>query len=119
MPCHSHRLHPPVPSPPRSPLRLPAVSALTQSPAWFEIRSLREPQPVCNVPNPGTTHLAGTAAKRWAYSHSRCSPTNSPPLGSSLVCRPDRSIAERLPPSASPAWEDPCHPRSTPPLGLA
>src|ERR1700684_379581 len=50
-----------------------------------------------------------------ADSNSTLTPTDSPPLGSSLVCPVARSIGAPHRPNASPSSENRCHPRSTPP----
>src|SRR5713101_8380541 len=114
MACRFHSQRRPVPLLPGHSVRPPAESAAKQSPAWFEIPSLRGLGPAGGARNPGTTPPADTAAKRLANSHSTCSPTNLLPPDSYPACRFDRSTAERLLPNACPAWENPCHPQSTP-----
>ena len=110
---HNRRLPAPLLRQPSAPT--PSGSVVKQSPAWFETQSLLEPRPAGSVRYPGTTPPADTAAKRWADSNSKCSPTNSRPPDSCPVCPLDRSTVEPLPQNAFPALETPCHRRSMPP----
>src|SRR5215469_14924833 len=101
-------------------LREPAASSLAesapeQSPAWFETGPLPARPLFDSVPHPGSILRADRVATRPANSNSTCSPTNSPPPGSSPICPTHRSTAGPPPPNVSLAWENRCHPQSTPP----
>ena len=107
--------HPPVPLPGGPVAPSLAESAPEQSLAWFETQLLAVRPLVGSVWHPGTTPPAGITATRLANSNSTCSPTNSLLPGSCPICPTHRSTAGQHRPNASPALENPCHLRSTPP----